>query len=328
MKELSGIFKEIENRTFSVNNCFLCGCELTEENQTQEHVIPRWLQHKFNLWDQKIRLLNGTLIAYRYLTIPCCFNCNNLHLNPFEEEVKSAFDKGFEEFQKLDRRTIFLWLGKIYFGIMYKEMFLYEDRANPNNGTITSESYIKSFYSHFLFIQGIRNVHSFNDFFPASIYFFKTQKPKDIEKQWDFLDSHDTLFISIRMGEIGLISVLQDCETTKSLEEHIAKHKAFPLHPLQFRELTAKILYKGLLFNRVPKFLNVQNNNKVETTLMSLQGGSSKPIFDDWDNNQYSILLSTFMGIPLEVCQPEKGKVYTWLVDENDNPIFIDVNEK
>lgn len=325
MVELTGIFKQIEEHTFTADKCFLCGSTLTNETKTEEHVIPKWLQHRFNLWDQKITLLNGTFIPYRLLTIPCCFECNNYHLNPFEDKIKRAFEVGYEEFEKLEKRLLFLWLGKIYFGIMYRELFLSFDRTKPEKGTITNPKYLESFYSHFLFLQGIRKRHSFNGFFPASIFLFKTQKPNSIEKQWDLIDSQHTPFISIRMGEVGIIAVLQDCEATYQLKDSLEHHRDIDLHPLQFREMTAKILYKRVLMNRIPKFLNVQNGENSQTFLMSLQGLSDKPIFDDWDNDEYSLLLSHITGLPLKICQPEKGKVYTWLMDINGNSTFIPI---
>lgn len=325
MTELTGIFKQLEEHTYTSDKCFLCGCLLTKDNNTEEHVIPKWLQHKFNLWDQKITLLNGTLLPYRLLTIPCCFECNNLYLRPFENKIKTAFDGGYKEFQKLEAETLFLWLGKIYFGIMYRELFLNVDRTDPEKGTITNPEYLKSFYSYFLFLQGIRKKHSFKDFFPASIYLFKTQKPTRIEDQWDFADNQNVLFISMRMGEIGIISALQDCETTKQLEILLDHHRDIELHPLQFQEMTAQILYKRILMNRTPKFLNFQNGEISETYLMPLQGYSDKPIFDDWDNDTYSIILAKLTGVPLEICQPEKGKVWTWLMDKDGNSIHIPV---
>ncbi|MDP2174471.1 MAG: hypothetical protein Q8K70_01030 [Bacteroidota bacterium] len=323
MTELTGIFKQIEEHTYTIDKCFLCGCELTNDNKTEEHVIPKWLQNQFNLWNQKITLLNGTLLQYRYLTIPCCFECNNLHLKPFEDKIKSAFEGGYDTFNKLDRETLFLWLGKIYFGIIHRELFLSADRAKPDYGTITNPEYLKSFYSHFMFLQGIRGKHSFRDFFPASVYLFKTQKPLKIEEQWDFVDSQNTLFIAIRMGEIGIISSLQDCGATQKLEDLIQHHRDIDLHPLQFREMIAKILYKRFLMNRIPKFINIQNGESTETISLSLQGLSSKPIFDDWDNDVYSKILSEITGVALEICQPEKGKVWTWLMNADGNSIFI-----
>jgi len=327
MSELTGIFKQIKEHTYSAENCFLCGCLLNENNRTEEHVIPKWIQKEFNLWDQKLTLLNKTLFSYRLLTIPCCFDCNNIHLKPFEDRISKAYREGFNSFKSLNKEDLFLWLGKIYFGILYKELFLNVDRANPEDGTILNEEYLKSFYNHFLFLQGIRKKHKFSDFFPASFFLFKTQKPKSKEKQWDFIDNQNKLFISIRMGEIGIISVLQDGEATQQLDYILNQHRDIELHPLQFREMTSKILYKAINMNRTPKFINIQTGEVIETVMSPLQGMSDKPIFDDWNNNEYSKVLSYLTGIPLEICQPEKGKVWTWLMDENNKSIFIDANE-
>lgn len=106
------------------------------------------------------------------------------------------------------------------------------------------------------------------------------------------------------MGEIGIIAVLQDCEATYQLKDLIDHHRDIDLHPLQFREMTAKILYKRFLMNRTPKFINSQIGETTQTSLFSLQGMSDKPIFDDWDNDEYSLLLSSITGVPLEICQP------------------------
>ena len=76
--------------------------------------------------------------------------------------------------------------------------------------------------------------------------------------------------------------------------------------------------------NQTPKFINVQNGGSTATHLMSLQGLSDKPIFDDWNNDDYSLLLSDITRVPLEICQPEKG-VWTWMMDINGNSIFIPV---
>ena len=323
---MTKIYQQIENHTYTADKCFLCGCVLTTDNRTDEHVIPRWLQHEFNLWSQRLTLLNGTLIQYRNLTIPCCFECNNLHLNPFEKKVLNAYQKGFDEFSKLDKETLFFWLGKIYYGLMYKQLFISGDRKDPSLGTITNPHYLKQFFLHFLFLQGIRGKLTFKDYFPASIYSFRTQQTSDKQMQWDLIDSHNKLFIAIRMGEIGVIALLQDCETTLGLSEHLDQHRQFPLHPLQFRELATKILYKGILMNRVTNFINVEQNGHIESVLLPFSSLNNRPIFDEWNDGDYSLLLSYITEFPLEDVQPIKGKSHTWLLNDEGKPRFMDIN--
>jgi hypothetical protein len=156
MTTFNEIFKKLDENKFDDSNCFLCGTDLHENNRSQEHVIPKWIQRRFNLWNQKIILLNGSSIDYRYLTIPCCKNCNNKYLKRLEDKLINAIDSGFDSLKKLDRNIIFYWLGKIYFGLMYKELFLHLNQKNHEEGTIINSDYIKRFEAHYLFLQGIR----------------------------------------------------------------------------------------------------------------------------------------------------------------------------
>lgn len=321
------IYDQINNREFTDSHCFLCGVELNDFNKTKEHVIPKWIQHKFNLWDKTMVLLNRTSIFYRNLTIPCCFTCNNNYLQPFESKVENLFNNGFDSFSLIDREVLFLWLGKIYYGLMYKELFLNIDRRDSSAGSITTPEYLKSFQAHFLFLQGIRGKHKFKDFFPASIHIFRTQKIGDVSLEWDFFDSHHVLFIAIRMGEIGIVASLQDGQTVEDFPENLIFEREKGLHPLQFRELTAQILYKTMLLNRTPKYISIKHGDRVETTQLPLGGGSSKPIFDEFNPDIYVRILSQLMNLPLERVHPNPSTILTWLHDENNNPIFIDARE-
>jgi hypothetical protein len=40
------------------DHCFLCGVELIAGNRTEEHVFPRWMQREYDLWTQRLTLLN------------------------------------------------------------------------------------------------------------------------------------------------------------------------------------------------------------------------------------------------------------------------------
>jgi len=327
MKPLS-VFEKLQNHKFNDSCCFLCGSKLHSKNHTEEHVFPRWLQNMFNLWDQKISLLNDTLIPYRQLTIPCCLTCNNKFLKPIEDKIFCAVKLGYDEFVKLDKLTIFYWLGKIYFGLMYKELFLsYNRKSKDKFNTITTKQYLEIFFAHHLFLQGIRGQHKFENFFPASIWILKTQKPVKIENQWDFFDGHNTMFISCRMADIGIISVLQDVQITENYQDFSQAFSSISLHPIQFREIVAKAYYMAMLIDRTPKFINIEQNNRIHTTLLPIMGLSLKPILKEGNNDEYAIVLSEITSIPLSEINPEKGAVWTWLYNSENDPIFIDVKK-
>ena len=101
-----------------MTTCFICG----NYADSEEHVIPKWLQTKYDLWNQRLTLPNRTTITYKQLTIPCCTDCNTKTLSQLESRVKSG-EATDEELWK--------WSAKIHFGLLRKDDFLEWDRKNP-----------------------------------------------------------------------------------------------------------------------------------------------------------------------------------------------------
>src|SRR5713226_5139659 len=102
------LFYAVERRRFGRSICFLCGRRLSPKNRSDEHVFPKWLQSRFSLWNQTLTLLNGTHIPYRSLTIPCCIECNTLHLSLIEDGISTATLRGHRAVAALDPLTLFL----------------------------------------------------------------------------------------------------------------------------------------------------------------------------------------------------------------------------
>jgi hypothetical protein len=309
------LFHAVDRRRFGRSTCFLCGGRLTAENRTDEHVFPKWVQHRFSLWDQKLTLLNGTQIPYRSLTIPCCRTCNGKHLSPVENAVKKTTLKGHKAVAALDPVTLFLWLGKIFYGLLYKELFLVRDRKSGRKTPIVSKDLMKAFSLHQLFLQAARLPFKFQPALPASIFVFKIDTPSDKRFQWDFRDSLHMMTVACRIGEVGLLAALQDGGAQRDSKDVFWKrYQKYRLHPLHFTELSAAFFYSASLVNRVPKFL-ILESVPVQAVQNPLQGLSSKPIFDNWDQETFARLLSWMTGLPLEqVFTPPKG-VISWLHD-------------
>lgn len=317
------IFSRLEYHKYDDSCCFLCGIELDEANKTKEHVIPKWIQRRFNLWNQKIILLNNTSFEYRYLTIPCCNKCNNEYLKLAEDEIKKNFSLGIKKFIHLNKDLIYYWLAKIFFGLMYKELFLLYDQKSPNQGNIVSKDYIANFKNLHLFLQGLRKEHSFNGFVPYSIFVVETQIPNKKEKQWDFIDNHNSMIAACRLGEIGIICVFQDGGTLQNFKEELSEFFAIPLHPIQFRELVAKVTYKTMLLRNVPTFISTKKDDKIETSMFPIGGLSQNILFDEWNNDEYAKVLSKITNLPLNRINPQPGMVWSWMKDNEGNPLFI-----
>jgi hypothetical protein len=101
------------------DTCFICG----RPANSVEHIIPAWLQQRFGLWDQELRLPNGTAVPYRQLTIPACTQCNTRIFGALEQRVSTGAATDAE---------IWRWANKIHYGLGHKDRFLAWDRANAN----------------------------------------------------------------------------------------------------------------------------------------------------------------------------------------------------
>lgn len=101
-----------KERSFSMDRCFVCDTLLNDDNRTEEHIYPKWLQRKFNLYNQKISLLNGTFIDYRNLKVPCCKACNEKMSARIERPMEQAVESDYENFVGINRNIVFQWLNK------------------------------------------------------------------------------------------------------------------------------------------------------------------------------------------------------------------------
>ena len=141
--EIESLIKSLEEFSAAKYRCFLCGKELFSGGYTQEHIIPRWAQKRYQLWDQQLILLNQTSIPYRQLTVPCCDECNKYRLKPIEDSLSQTVEQGKDAVRLLGDKTIFIWLGKILYGLLYKELTLLLDRSDPSAGSIITPEIIQ-----------------------------------------------------------------------------------------------------------------------------------------------------------------------------------------
>lgn len=230
--------------------CFLCG--IASEQITAEHVFPKWLQSRYNLWTERIDLLNKTTIDYRSLKIPCCTTCNNVALSQLESKILQAVTNGYLASQALDARLWYLWAGKIYYGILRKEVILQRDRTRPFAGGIVDEAGLKSFRALHLFLQGIRGRHEFSGEVPYSVLLCNLHDLGG-KSSYGFRDNLAYMTLAIRMGEVGVIVAFEDSGiTTSTYGQYVKDVRHRKLHPLQFDELYARVSYQtSLIESRV-----------------------------------------------------------------------------
>ena len=97
-----------------------------ETADTEEHVIPRWMQSRFNLQNQLVVLPNGTTLPYRYVKVPVASKHNGTF-----GQIEQRISQGIYTAQE-----VYLWALKIHIGFIFRDATLKIDRRRPDSDTI------------------------------------------------------------------------------------------------------------------------------------------------------------------------------------------------
>jgi hypothetical protein len=350
-KELFDIF---DGHPFDGEHCFLCGAALNADNRTVEHVFPRWMQEAFSIRDRTITLLNRTRLAYRSLVIPCCKHCNEVHLSQLENRVRGVVLDESTSLEELSDVDLNAWLSKIYIGILWKELELSFDRRNPDAGPILPRAVMSNFRMLHFFMQSCRKpmtFHGRNNKFPNSLIRVACKFAEGYE-HFDYLDNPMAHSIAIRMGSKGIIGIF-DGGLHNLVFPNFAREQfdCRSLHPMQFKEVYAKVTYKNLLSARVPFYALLRHeetdeyhvyltafddetmsasllvageeNGKIMFAPVLNDGIEEGPAYKEWSQEQYARVLSSYTGIALEKLFRPPDMVLTSLRDDAGN--FIDL---
>lgn len=343
-KELFDIF---DGHPFDGDHCFLCGAHLTLINRTEEHVFPRWLQDAFDLRDRTITLLNNTRIPYRNLVIPCCSECNGVHLSQLENRVRAAFLDESKSLDEIDDQELNAWLSKIYIGILWKELELSYDRRNPDAGRILPPEVMTNFRMVHLFMQSCRKKMRFSGLhtpFPNSLLRVECKVDSRCDR-FDYLDSSEAHSVAIRLGNKGVLAIFDGgLHSTAFPDFANMQFDRRPLHPAQFKEIFAKLTYKSTLSLRVPFFTFIydevtdihdvclaafDDEHMLATVILVAAGDEISlvpvlpdsaldgPAYSEWSQEEYARVLSIYSGVPFEQLFVLPDLVVTVLRDDS-----------
>lgn len=234
-------------------HCFLCGQPVNPTDVTP--VFPEWLMATYNLAQQEILLLDKSILTYAELTLPCCSNCREHYLAPLEQQAQSAAADGLSGWQQLDEKIIFQWLGKIFYGLLLREIKAEQDPLLQPQFLLTEDIYmLDKMQSFFKVLQSIRVPMVFPDFIPCSIFMVPLQ-PDSGSAVFEFRDDLHTMMISLKMGDMLLVCCLLDNGILKEALERMWRplsNKA--LYPKQAAEFLAQVYYAAYLLNVIPEY--------------------------------------------------------------------------
>lgn len=312
------------------DHCFLCGCELTATNRTDEHVFPKWLLRDFDLWDVELTLPNTTPIPYRQLRIACCTNCNNFWLSRVEDKVAEAFRTGPAAVDRLDKPLLCLWMAKIYYGLRFKELVLPIERSHPSGPTIVERWTLARLSELHHILQAARSRVRLPRA-PGSVRTFRAQVPDHTQKRFDFRDVNHAPYLAIRVGATVVVGSILDWSAMENVHEpYFDVADQLELHPIQFNEVAAYGAYLALRFNWRFAYRIVPHGDY--DAIEPIRVGTSEadrhqPPFRPFVLEHMAVLLAEFTRWPIDdVYQAEPPGLWSSLLTAAGQPYFLSLD--
>lgn len=282
------LYNPFQELSFIHQNCFLCGQPVGSTDVIP--IFPEWLMNTYDLATQEILLLDKSILTYAELTLPCCTNCHQNHLAPLEQKVQTAATQGLTGWQQLYEKVTFQWLGKIFYGLLVREIKAEQDPLLKPQFLLTEDIYmLDKMQSFFKVLQSIRVPMQFADFVPCSIFVVPLQ-PDAGSPAFEFRDDLHTMMISLKMGDTLLVCCLLDNGIIKEALERVWRPlvgKA--LHPKQAAEFLAQVYYAAYLLNVIPEyFVRPVKPNDEALVLDTLIDDITASVFNPWQLSGYT----------------------------------------
>jgi hypothetical protein len=286
------LFNPFETLHFNNETCFLTGKDLQSAEESIS-VFPEWLIERFSLKEKKFKMLDQvTGICYEELKLPCSDEVKNA-FNDLEKEIQAAFTSGYEEIRKIPEHRLFLWIGKIVYGVLYNDLIIEMRRPQKKEkGFNMSPSLRKRFGKFHLMLQSLMVPLEFKGIKPWSLCIVKLKYSKDI---FNYKDEPIRLNFSLGMNGFGIIACLQDNGAVGNMQQDmIQKISEKILHPIQFEELCARFQYTNYLLKKNPQHIIRQEDEKIIIESVPLAETPGDPIFGHWDDNMFAQVLAGY----------------------------------
>lgn len=287
----AGIYNPFEDFLFDNSTCFLSGQPLQTAGE-QIQVFPGWLMHKFGIEDKPFKLLDESLRTYAQLRLPCSSPVA-ARVAELDALIEQAFEKGYDAVAELDKITLFQWVARMVYGVVFHEIQAGIRQQELSGEAMNfSQVLVHKFRNLHLMLQSLVVPIRFDGAQPFTAVVMPVDNPADT---FTYRDEINTLVYSLRMNDFGLIVCLQDNGANGVYhEEVLAPLPAQSLHPIQFEELCARFFYSAYLFNRLPTYTVLQADGQTYVEPMPLMDMSMRPVFDRWQVKTYGQVLENF----------------------------------
>ena len=274
-------------------HCFLCGASSEVKTFNDEHIIPKWILRKLNIYKEKITLPNKAKIPYERYVLPCCKECNSFLGEEVESEIQSAFENGHKSLSEYIHnkgpKKLFLWIALIFFKTHLKDSYLRKNLDKRKGVESIASDYNWSFMHHIhCLVRTLKTGVKFDERCYGTTIIVPAQVNSNYS-EFDFCDTYASNTIMLRIGDAAIISVLDDsCASSYFFKPYYEKITG-ACSPLQLREILAHLTLINNKLRYRPRFFTQFNRFTQEVSISTELPDIAE--LDEFTNEEFGNIL-------------------------------------
>jgi hypothetical protein len=250
-------FEKFEQEICRQGHCFVCGSN--QKNLfNDEHVFPNWVIKKTGIHNKKLTLPNGNLVSYATYKIQCCEKCNSKLAEIYETPISQIFSKGYEAVIKYvqdgQHGRLCSWMSLIFLKAHLKNFTNKVSLDDRNRKGVIADEYDLHELHHIHAVARAATAGiGIDDKVFGSLIIIPLDVPEN-EKVFDYCDNLMGRTIMLRINDVALIYVLDDCGATIGMLSETLKELPDKLNDIQLREIYARYVAANIHIKSVPTF--------------------------------------------------------------------------
>lgn len=238
-------------------HCFVCGAS-DSSRFNDEHVIPDWVLRLCGLHNERLTLPNGARIKYGRYKIQCCAECNRLLGDTFEVPARNILSRGYDELMRVmtedEAKLLRVWLCLVFLKVHLRD---FRNRASLDQredaGVIGDYFDLSELHHvHAVARAMAAGVQIDNDVFGSLVML---QASSVMTKgEFDYCDYLPGQGILLRIKDIALIYIINDCGAIPGMLEDQLSEVPCPASEIVSREVLARYLAANLHITNRPVF--------------------------------------------------------------------------
>ncbi|HEX8657497.1 MAG TPA: hypothetical protein VF690_08190 [Hymenobacter sp.] len=283
-------YDPFDGMRFGPSICFLSGQPVGPDDTIP--VFADWLQARYNLADRPIQLLDQRIVLMRDLRLPASPAVRQ-RIEELEGQIEAAAAHGPAALRALGDDTLFLWLGKMFYGVFITELLNeFEPLIKPKYPLAENAALVRRFQAFFQLLQGLRVPTEYADFVPGSVFVLEVDSTEDVTP-FEYDDDLNTLVFSIKLDKAVVVACLVDIGLIGQAMGRVYKDAQRPLHPVQIAEFKARVYYAAHLLHVVPDiYPRTPRPGDTHLVFDALLDDVTNAIFNPWENGAYAQALA------------------------------------